>query len=69
MALVNPCQSMKRFYKGVQAVNIPSPTDVGRGFFSFHGTDPTGIKPICNDGFHPKRRAEQTYGPGEYFGE
>jgi hypothetical protein len=41
---------------------------MARGFFTFHGTPPTGIKPICTDGFDPKRRAGQACGPGEYFG-
>jgi hypothetical protein len=59
---------MKRFYKGVETLKIPSPPDMARGFFAFHGTAPTGIKPICTDGFDPKRRAGQACGPGEYFG-
>jgi len=67
LALSNLCESIKRFYKGVQALNIPSPSDMARGFFSFHGTAPTGIKPICNDSFHSKRRAGQACGQVEYF--
>jgi hypothetical protein len=68
LALANPCQSMKRYSKSIQALNIPSPSDMTRGFFSFHVTVPTRIKPICNDSFHPKHRAGQGCGPVEYFG-
>ena len=39
-----------------------------KGFFAFHGTAPVAIKPICNEGFDPKRRSGQVHGPGEYFG-
>jgi hypothetical protein len=68
MALADPCASLKRFYKGVEVLGHPVPPDMARGFFTFHGTPPTGIKPICTDGFDPKRRAGQACGPGEYFG-
>lgn len=68
MALANDCASMKRFYKGAEALGLSTPPDMARGFFSFHGTAPAGIKPICTEGFDPKRRAGQACGPGEYFG-
>jgi len=68
MALADQCASLKRFYKGVEVLGHPSPPDMARGFFAFHGTPPAGIKPICSDGFDPKRRAGQACGPGEYFG-
>jgi hypothetical protein len=68
MALADPCASMKRFYKGVETLKIPSPPDMARGFFAFHGTAATAIKSICTEGFDPTRRAGQACGPGEYFG-
>ncbi|UJR13608.1 hypothetical protein I4U23_000621 [Adineta vaga] len=68
MALADQCASLKRFYKGVESLSIAVPPDMARGFFAFHGTAATAIKPICTDGFDPKRRAGQACGPGEYFG-
>ena len=68
MGLAEPCASMKRFYKGAEALGLPVPPDMARGFFAFHGTAATAIKPICSEGFDPKRRAGQACGPGEYFG-
>ncbi|CAF1411727.1 unnamed protein product [Adineta ricciae] len=68
MALVDHCASLKRFYKGAESLGISAPPDMARGFFAFHGTAATAIKPICTDGFDPKRRSGQACGPGEYFG-
>ena len=68
LALAQPCPSMQRFYRGIQALGHPSPPDMARGFFAFHGTPALSIKPICFDGFDPSRRRGQACGPGEYFG-
>ncbi|CAF4787695.1 unnamed protein product [Rotaria sp. Silwood1] len=68
MSLADQCPSLKRFYKGVETLGQPSPPDMARGFFTFHGTAPTSIKPICVNGFDPSRRAGQACGVGEYFG-
>jgi len=68
LALATPCGSMQRFNKGVQALGHPVPLDMTKGFFAFHGTAPVAIKPICIEGFDPKKRAGQACGPGEYFG-
>ena len=68
LALAEPCASMKRFYKGIEALGQSLPPDMARGFFAFHGTAAVAIKPICGDGFDPKRRSGQACGPGEYFG-
>ncbi|CAF4277253.1 unnamed protein product [Didymodactylos carnosus] len=67
-ALVDQCPSLKRFYKGVETLGNRLPPDMARGFFAFHGTAPTSIKPICINGFDPSRRAGQACGVGEYFG-
>ncbi|CAF2782001.1 unnamed protein product [Rotaria sp. Silwood2] len=68
MSLADQCSSLKRFYKGVETLGHPLPPDMARGFFTFHGTAPTSIKPICANGFDPSRRAGQACGVGEYFG-
>jgi Poly(ADP-ribose) polymerase catalytic domain len=67
-ALVDQCLSLTRFQKGVQSLGHSLPPDMGRGFFAFHGTAATSIKPICMNGFDPRRRAGQACGVGEYFG-
>ena len=67
-ALVDQCLSLKRFHKGLENLGHPLPPDLGRGFFAFHGTAATSIKPICVNGFDPSRRAGQACGIGEYFG-
>ena len=40
MALAKVCPSMERFYKGVEALKIPSPPDMTRGFLfiSWHSS-------------------------------
>jgi len=43
-------------------------TDKKDYFFAWHGTAEHAIAPICRDGWDPKRRSGQAYGPGEYFG-
>ncbi|CAF3939431.1 unnamed protein product [Rotaria sordida] len=68
MSLADQCPSLKRFYKGVETLGHPLPPDMARGFFTFHGTAPGSIKPICVNGFDPSRRAGQACGVGEYFG-
>ncbi|CAF3679582.1 unnamed protein product [Rotaria socialis] len=68
MSLADQCPSMKRFYKGVETLGHSVPPDMARGFFTFHGTAPASIIPICTNGFDPARRAGQAYGVGEYFG-
>ena len=68
MALVDKCPSMARFNKGVETLGGHLPPDMTRGFFAFHGTAATSIKPICTNGFDPSRRSGQACGIGEYFG-
>ena len=34
---------------------------------AFHGTSPSSIQSICQNGYDPSRRSGQSYGPGEYF--
>jgi len=36
--------------------------------FAWHGTAMHNVELICKHGFHPSRRARQSFGAGEYFG-
>ena len=62
--LENESMSLKRFIEGTKQVEYKG---IENGFFCFHGTEEKNIEGICTDGFDPKRRGSQTYGPGEYF--
>ncbi|CAF3368395.1 unnamed protein product [Rotaria sp. Silwood2] len=66
--LEKSCESLTRFYKGVESIGNKSPPDLARGIFAFHGTSVDAIEPICKSGFDPSRRRGQVHGPGEYFG-
>lgn len=58
---------MQRFCLGLKRVGIK---EAKNGFFAWHGTSTDqGVIGICHDGFDPKRRSGQAYGPGEYFGQ
>ena len=43
--------------------------DKSRFELVFHGTQAPSARAILEHGFDPAKRAGQTYGPGEYFGE
>ncbi len=42
--------------------------DIKSGFFGWHSTAANAIPLDCDSGFHPKRRASQAHGPGDYYG-
>ncbi|CAF4586410.1 unnamed protein product [Rotaria sp. Silwood2] len=60
-------KSLTRFYEGFKALNHDFPPDLGKGFFTDHGTISSAILAISQSGFDPKRRTGQLHGPGEYF--
>eukprot|EP00615_Pteridomonas_danica_P010959 CAMPEP_0114329728 /NCGR_PEP_ID=MMETSP0101-20121206/1258_1 /TAXON_ID=38822 ORGANISM="Pteridomonas danica, Strain PT" /NCGR_SAMPLE_ID=MMETSP0101 /ASSEMBLY_ACC=CAM_ASM_000211 /LENGTH=361 /DNA_ID=CAMNT_0001459463 /DNA_START=113 /DNA_END=1198 /DNA_ORIENTATION=+ len=66
---VNPglmfyCESLLKFKNSIGKKGA----NLNDGVFAWHGTAEAAIQPICDNGFDPKRRSGQAYGPGEYFG-
>ena len=43
------------------------PKDQRKTCLAFHGTSEGNIQSICSNGYDPKLRSGQAYGPGEYF--
>ena len=54
-------------FKRFQAAYKGLPQDQRKTILAFHGTPEANFSSICSNGFDPKRRNMQAYGPGEYF--
>jgi uncharacterized protein YegL len=57
-----------KFDLALEDLNVTELSPEKSGFFAWNGTSEYATVRICEDGFDPKRRAGQAYGPGEYFG-
>jgi len=62
--LAGTCPSAVRFLNGLRSIG----GNLSNGTFAWHATpSEAGVTGISDEGFDPKRRSGQVFGPGEYF--
>lgn len=66
MSLLRSVPALQRFFRAFRVLDSVV-SGSNKLIFAWHGTRQINITDICHDGFDPRYRRSQLFGPGEYF--